>query len=106
MKNPDFPIFLTQLNIKEMPYFMFTLPEQEFGRNDIQIFVEYAVTEDKSTVVFDAWAQFKNTSVRARVYNGTIPFMENDSVIANIVSNMNLSDKFRSTMRHFVVHFG
>ena len=46
MSVPEFPIHLAELNVKMLKSFVFTLPFEETGRDDVHIFVDYAVSEN------------------------------------------------------------
>ena len=105
MSVPEFPIHLSELNVKVLQSFVFTLPIAETGRDDVHIFVDYAVSEDDNAAVYEAWAQFTDANIRAMVYDGTVPYKDEESAIQDIICELNLSEKFHDTVQRFIEHF-
>ena len=102
---PVFPVHLVGLNIREYQGFRFDLPEQDIGRSDVQIYVEYRNPEDTSDIPYNVWAQLGQQSIRALILTSTLSNTHNNAVIESIVADLNHSDEFRETIEHFIEHF-
>ena len=105
MSVPEFPIHLAELKVNILKSFVFTLPIEETGRDDIQIFVDYAVSEDGNNAIYEAWAQFTDANIRAMVYDGVVPCKGDESAITDIICELNMSEKFHDTVQSFIEHF-
>ncbi len=105
MSVPEFPIHLAELNVKMLKSFVFTLPFEETGRDDVHIFVDYAVSENGDEAVYEAWAQLADANIRAVVYDSVVPYKDDESAISDIICELNISEQFHNTVQHFIEHF-
>lgn len=72
MATHDFPIYLAEINCELLHAFRFTVPEQEIGRDDVIILVEYGDEED-GVVPYCVWAQFRGKNIRAFYVRDPLP---------------------------------
>lgn len=105
MNNFEFPIHFAQLNVSLYHSFRFTLPEQDIGRNDIQISVDYGTPDNDNLVDYNAWAQLTSQSVRALVHVGSCHSDDPNMIVQRIMEDMNGSQEFYDTLYHFIEHF-
>lgn len=105
MSIPEFPIHLVEVNIGEYQGFRFDLPEQDIGRSDVQIYVEYRIPRDSSDIPYNVWAQLEQQSIRALILRNTIANTHENAVIESIMADLNHSDEFRETVERFIEHF-
>ena len=66
----------TGIDIQRYAFFRFMLPEEEIGRDDIEITVDYGVNVDNKTVVANVWARIENTMIKGFVYTEYVPRVE------------------------------
>lgn len=83
--------------------FRFRMPEEDIGRNDITLYVEYSVnTNDRNQVAYSVWAQLDNVYARMLLvcgsFNGTI----DDNVVCKIVEHINSSKEFYERLYKFI----
>ena len=64
------------IDIQRYAFFRFMLPEEDVGRNDIEITVDYGVDTDNKTVVANVWARLENTMVKGFVYTEYVPIVD------------------------------
>lgn len=105
MSMPEFPIHLVEVNVREYQGFRFDLPEQDIGRSDVQIYVEYRMPKDSSDIPYNVWAQLEQQSIRALVFESAITNLHEKAVIESIMADLNQSDEFRETIERFIEHF-
>ena len=105
MNVPEFPIHLAELNVKMLKSFVFTLPIEETGRDDVHIFVDYGVSENGNEAFYEAWAQFTDANFGAIVYDSVVPYKGDESTITDIICELNMSEKFHDTVQRFIKHF-
>lgn len=63
----------TGIDIQRYGFFRFMLPEEDIGRADIEITVDYGVDVDNKTVVSNVWARIENTMIKGFVYTEYVP---------------------------------
>lgn len=83
--------------------FRFRIPEEDIGRNDITLYVEYGVnTNDRKQVAYSVWAQLDNVYARMLIvcdgFYGTI----DDNTIRKIVSHINSNELFYERLHYFI----
>lgn len=79
------------------------MPEQDIGRNDIRIFVEYSPTDDDTVLYVSAWAQQKDSYVRWCCYETSFPASRvNEQGIESIVNRLNEAQAFRDGVHRFI----
>ena len=61
------------VDIQRYAFFRFMLPEEEIGRDDIEITVDYGVDPETKTVVANVWARIENTMIKGFVYTEYVP---------------------------------
>ena len=64
------------VDIQRYAFFRFMLPEEEIGRDDIEITVDYGVDPETKTVVANVWARIENTMIKGFVYTEYVPRVE------------------------------
>lgn len=87
--------------------FRFRIPEQDIGRNDITLYVEYGVnTNDRKQVAYSVWAQFDNMYVRALLDCDGFVGIIDDNIICKIVEHINSSKYFYERLYKFIEYYG
>ena len=96
MREFRFPLQFEEIPIGYCEGFSFHIPEQEFMRDDIDIWVEYYKREDDpETLHFGAWACIGDIQFRRLVLQGDAPKINNrDKQVDQIFSTINLSKAF------------
>lgn len=83
--------------------FRFRLPEQDIGRNDITLYIEYGVNiNNRKQVAYSVWAQLDNVYARmllfADIFNGTI----GEDIVSEIVKHINSNKEFYKQLYKFI----
>lgn len=104
---PEFPIYISEVNCESIFAFRFTLPEQDIGRDDIVIYVEYGISsDDAGTITYNVWAQFRDSLIRAFLCPGSVPgTLEAADIIPKIMYALNSQELFYERVNEFITHF-
>lgn len=104
---PEFPIHISKVNCESMFTFRFTLPEQDIGRNDIVIYVEYGISpDDVVTITYNVWAQFRGSLIRVFLCPGSISgAFDASNLIPRIMYDLNSMELFYERVNAFITHF-
>ena len=107
MNDYIFPIYLYQVDCNSVSSFYFTFPEQEIGRSDIMIHVEYGpYSKDEDFTVYNVWAQFANGHVRAYLFSDLVQVkFDAEDIVPTIMHALNSSEILYSELTHFIAHF-
>ncbi|MDE7244420.1 MAG: hypothetical protein K2O18_10695 [Oscillospiraceae bacterium] len=90
------------IDIQRYGFFRFMLPQEETGRDDIEITVDYGV--DGETVVANVWARIEKTMVKGFVYTEYVPRIENgEDQCRLIVSAINRNPLFEQHLQAYLV---
>ena len=96
-----------QQHISVIPMFslLFKLPEQEYGRSDITIVIEYfKLDAEKDEVYCRAWAQVGDAFIRGLVAEYYVPITDNKKELdARVIRALNESEKFRESLAGFML---
>lgn len=103
----EFPIYISEVNCESIFTFRFTLPEQDIGRDDVVIYVEYGITPDnEETITYNVWAQFRDSLIRAFLCPGSVPgTLEAADIIPKIMYALNSQELFYERVNEFIAHF-
>lgn len=83
--------------------FRFRLPEQDIGRNDITLYVEYGVnTNDRKQVAYSVWVQLDNVYARMLLICGSFNGTMDDKIIGEIVKHINSNKEFYEQLYKFI----
>ena len=105
MDNQQFPLYLEQVHVHEYKGFCFALPERYIGRSDVQIYVEYRVAEEENEVLYNAWAQLTEQSVRALIMTSAMAVSPEENLVDTLMMELNNSEEVRETTERFIKHF-
>lgn len=102
MNNPDYGVHFVQINVSKVPTFVFTLPEQETGRNDILIFVDFFACKD-GNIEYHAWAQIDGDGIRFFVASNKIQCPQDSTQLEGaIINDLNTSSAFHERLVAFL----
>ena len=91
------------IDIQRYGFFRFMLPEEEIGREDIEITVDYGVNVDTKTVVANVWARIDNTMIKGFVYTEYVPRVDGgDAQCRLIAAAINRNPLFHRHLQAFL----
>lgn len=93
-----------ELDVQEISYIRFMLPELEFGRSDIEITSDYGVSANSpGTIVANAWARIGNSAIKGFICSVNIPVSDVEkNGYGEIVMALNKSNNFRKQLAAYL----
>lgn len=91
------------IDIQRYAFFRFVMPEEDAGRSDIEITVDYGVDVDNKTVVANVWARIENTMIKGFIYTEYVPKVERgEDQCRLIAAAMNRNPLFHRHLHAFL----
>lgn len=95
------PIFLAEIDVGRVNCLRFLMPEQEIGRNDIEITIEYGDAPDTSNDwVCNVWARIGDSILKGFIASLHVQKSEDD--IDAIMRALNEQDDFLSALESYI----
>lgn len=93
-----------ELDVQEISYIRFMLPELDFGRSDIEITSDYGASINSSdTVIANVWARIGNSAIKGFICSVNIPAADiEQNGYGEIVMAINNSKDFREHLAAYL----
>ncbi|NBI11700.1 hypothetical protein D1641_17165 [Colidextribacter sp. OB.20] len=93
-----------EIDVQEVSYIRFMLPELDFGRSDIEITSDYGVSANRpDTVVANVWARIGNSAIKGFICAVNIPVADMEqNGYGEIVMALNKSKDFRERLTAYL----
>lgn len=99
-----YPVYITEVNCRQIRCFSYTLPPQNAGWENISLYVEYFPAEiHESSTGYQVWAQVYGAVFRAFLCSGEIPCSVVDpGVKRRIIDHINENEYFHEQLTSFI----
>lgn len=93
-----------ELNVQEISYIRFMLPELDFGRSDIEITSDYGKSASlPGTVVANVWARIGDSAIKGFICSVQVPEADiEQNGCEEIVMALNKSEEFRKRLAAYL----
>ncbi len=101
---PEFPLFLAEIDVQSISCVRFTMPANDIGRDDVQIYVEYGISiSDDQKLTCNVWAYILNTSLKGYLLTIDVDKPEkSEDKIDVILKALNGSNDFYAVLHHYL----